>query len=150
MDEFLMGHYRRNTYVVDQVSRFGQTVGMPLFEQTTPQPDAAGKERLANAPKVMELATDTQKLSHTMLKADQMRLAEMQWFVLNAIDKIGPATNEELRQYLNVGINRIVGRTFELRQLGLVISAGKRPCKVTGNVVHAWMIVKPKETNEKV
>jgi len=77
VDEFLMGHYRRNTYVVDQVSRFGQTVGMPLFEQTTPQPDAPGKERLSNAPKVMELATDTQKLSHDVEAAvEQARFAD--------------------------------------------------------------------------
>jgi len=35
-------------------------------------------------------------------------------------------------------VNRVTGRVGELRKLGLVLDAGKRPCKITGGMSHCW------------
>jgi hypothetical protein len=135
-----MSSFNRNSYRADHIRRFGQTTGTPLFDSVMKQPSEAEKARFENAPKAIQTGDDTRKLSHTMLLADEMNLGEMQQLVLDALYKIGPTTNEEIARHLGLPINHIVGRTFELRQFGLVVSDGKRKCSVTGNVVHAWRV----------
>jgi hypothetical protein len=137
-----MTTFRRNNYRADHIRRFGQATGTPLFDSTlaTHRPNEVEQTRFENAPKVIQTGDDTRKLSHTMLKADEMKLGDMQQLVLDTLYKIGPATNEEIARHLGLPINHVVGRTYELRQFGLVISDGKRKCSVTGNIVHAWRV----------
>ncbi|HEY1577014.1 MAG TPA: helix-turn-helix domain-containing protein [Terracidiphilus sp.] len=47
-------------------------------------------------------------------------------------------TTAELEKALGIPINRITPRVGELRKLGLVVDAGRRRCKATGNMAHAW------------
>lgn len=94
--------------------------------------------RLEVAPRAMQLATDTRKLAEATLKTDEMKLADKQQRVYDCILEYGPANNTEIAWYLGWAINRIVGRTFELRQMGLVVPAGKRACTRTGMITQTW------------
>lgn len=71
-------------------------------------------------------------------------LGERQELVYNAIKlystKGSDVTNSELAQVLNVPINTITPRVFELRQKGLVRQAQQRKCNVTGRTAIAWEI----------
>ncbi len=53
------------------------------------------------------------------------------------------ATNAELAQKMNKPIKRITPRILELRNMAPVFDAGKRKCKVTGNMAHAWKAKHP-------
>jgi len=86
----------------------------------------------------MPLATDTRKLSHVITTHDKLKLTARQFKVLETLQLIGPSTNEEIREHLGWQINWVTGRTFELRQFGVVVDAGRRKCKITGNICHVW------------
>lgn len=138
-----MTRYRRNIVRQEIINRFGQTAGCPLFEGvsiTTPEP---ARTRLEHAPKAVALATDTKKLAHLLLTFDKIRLGEKQQKVLDVLIGHTDLTNEEIAHVLGWPINHVVGRTFELRHLGIegqpfVLPAYKRRCSITGNVVQAW------------
>lgn len=98
----------------------------------------------------MRVATDTRKLSHTILTFDPAMLGERQLLTYKAFMQFEDATNEEIRVHLDLAINRVVGRTFELRQLGLVAFSQKRKCRITGNVVTAWKINSQPKTTEEI
>jgi hypothetical protein len=55
----------------------------------------------------------------------------------------GAHTNAEIATALAKPINEITPRTFELRKLGLVLEAGRRRCKVTGNAAKVWIAKHP-------
>ena len=63
--------------------------------------------------------------------------------VLDALRFFPDATNRELKEYMHWEINSITPRIGELRDQGLVIDAGIRPCKITGRRVHAWKAKHP-------
>lgn len=50
----------------------------------------------------------------------------------------GAHTNADIASALNLRINEITPRTFELRKFGLVLDAGRRTCRITGNTAHQW------------
>lgn len=50
-------------------------------------------------------------------------------------------SNSELANFLGWPINTVVPRTNELRNKGMLRSAGKRKCKVTGMEVMTWEAV---------
>lgn len=137
-----MPEYRRNRLLAEKIKGDG-TFGLPLFNESVP-PCEPGASRLAEAPSSVALATDTRKLSHIMLTFDKQRLGKMQRIVFEVIKEHGPVTNEEINKILGwKAINRVVGRTFELRSYGiekkpLVVFAGKRICTVTGNICSTW------------
>lgn len=133
-----MTTYRRNRLRIETINRYGATAGLPLFEQSSKQIPEPTRSRFERAPKSMPLATDTRKLSHTILTQYGVKLTEMQLQVLDAINQIGPATNEEIKHHLGWEINWVTGRTFELRQYKVVVDTGRRKCKITGNICHAW------------
>lgn len=135
-----MSHYRRNKFRSDVIERFGQTADLPLFDRDSrPIPEPV-KTRFEGAPKAIEVATDTRNLSHATLTNDTVKFTSKQLAVLETIRLIGPVSNEEIAHHLGWPINRVVGRTFELRELGDVVKAGKRKCRITGNIVHTWRI----------
>jgi len=49
-------------------------------------------------------------------------------------------TNTEISVGLNIPINQITPRNYELRQRGLVVSAGKRLCRITKKMCLTWRI----------
>lgn len=116
-----------------------------MFERSDRSEDLAAA-RLSEAPGSVALATDTRKLSHVRLTMDEARLSEKQRIVFEVIRQHGPVTNEETNKILGWNaINRVVGRTFELRHYGknklaLVIPGIKRKCTVTGLTVTPWKV----------
>lgn len=139
-----MPDYRRNRLLREQVTS-NKTFGLPLFERSDRSEDLAAA-RLSEAPGSVALATDTRKLSHVRLTMDEARLSEKQRIVFEVIRQHGPVTNEETNKILGWNaINRVVGRTFELRHYGknklaLVIPGIKRKCTVTGLTVTPWKV----------
>jgi hypothetical protein len=136
-----MPEYRRNRLLEEKVER-DATFGLPLFGKAS-TPSARMME---SAPASIALATDTRKLSHILMKFNKQDLNRKQRIVFGVIKEHGPVTNEEINKILGWNaINRVVGRTFELRSYGmdkkaLVVFAGKRACSVTGNVASTWMV----------
>jgi len=49
-----------------------------------------------------------------------------------------PMTNTEISNITGIPINAVVPRVFELRQLGMITFAGKRPCGITGKLCMTW------------
>jgi hypothetical protein len=70
-------------------------------------------------------------------------LTDRQKEVLDRLRYFPDVTNMELAVSLGWTVNRITGRVGELRKLGLVLDAGKRPCKITGGTSHAWKAKHP-------
>jgi hypothetical protein len=133
-----MSLYRRNRLRIETINRYGMTAGLPLFEGVSKRIPEPTRSRFRAAKKSMPIATDTRNLAYTILTHDQVKLTEIQLTVLDAIRQIGPATNEEIAHHLGWPINRVVGRTFELREYTVVVDAGRRKCKITGNICHIW------------
>ena len=65
-------------------------------------------------------------------------LGKRQEIVLEEILKSENITNTEISARLNLPINTITPRVFELREKGLVVEARKRICKITGKTAIAW------------
>lgn len=99
---------------------------------------------MLDAPRAIEVATPTKKLSHDIIMFDRKALAQKQWDVFNAIEMLskqhGDATNQEIADWIPRSINRIVGRTFELRELGYIVPSQRRACRSTGQIVQAWKV----------
>lgn len=140
-----MPDYRRNRLLKEQVAS-NKTFGLPLFEESSGSEVTTSVARLAGAPVSIALATETRKLSHVRLTMDEARLGEKQRIVFEVIRQHGPVTNEEINKILGWdAINRIVGRTFELRHYGknklaLVVPDIKRKCTVTGETATPWKV----------
>jgi len=63
--------------------------------------------------------------------------------VLDALRFFPDATNAEIAARLGWPVNRVTPRCLELRKMGLILDAGKRRCKVTGSMAHAWKAKHP-------
>jgi hypothetical protein len=63
--------------------------------------------------------------------------------VLDALRFFPDATNAEIAAHLGWPVNRITPRMLELRTMELVLEAGRRRCKVTGSMAHAWKAKHP-------
>ena len=73
--------------------------------------------------------------------------------VIDALRFFPDATNAEIAARLGWPVNRITPRMLELRTMELVLEAGRRRCKVTGSMAHAWKAkhpVLPPAREEKV
>lgn len=71
---------------------------------------------------------------------DQMSLGRKQRAVLAFIRKYGPLNNRQLSERMGWPINRITPRVLELRELGLVVSAGKETDPTTGLRAEQWQV----------
>jgi len=49
-------------------------------------------------------------------------------------------SNSELAAKLTWTINRVTPRVNELRKMGILEESVKRPCRVTGRMVHSWQL----------
>ena len=63
------------------------------------------------------------------------RLGTMQYQVYTALERLGPATAQEL---VSAGTTGAWKRLPELRDLGIVFEVGKRRCRVTGRTAIVW------------
>ena len=125
------------------IERFGQEAGLPLFAGSPRAGARVPKHiqaRLESAPKAIQMADETRKVAHMTVNIDELKLGEKQQKVLDTMYLRDDWTSEEIAEKLSWGINRVVGRVFELRQLGLVIPALKRQCSITGMIVQAWRV----------
>lgn len=147
-----MRRFRRNSSLAD-VTRSHPTSGLPLFNQPpSPSGRGGGGEGLTpreqhlvdHAPRSIEVATPTRDLAHDIITFDKKILAQKQADVFNAIKslsaKYGDATNQEVADWIPRSINRIVGRTFELRELHYIVPSQRRACRSTGEIVQAWRV----------
>jgi len=129
-----------NTYRRRIIQQHGATVGLPLFEQAGATLPAAGASRFANAPRIVPHSTHTRNRAFRNLVTDSIRITIVQQKVYDVIKEKGPVTNSEIAHALNVQINRVTGRTFELREYGLVVPGERRTCSITGMKVQTWII----------
>jgi hypothetical protein len=132
--------YRKNNYRRDIMNRFGPETGLPLFEPALKPAPEHIKARLNGMPKSILTATETRKLAEMTAKADAMRLAEKQSKIYDVMYLRDDWSNTEIAEYMELPINQIVGRVFELRQMGLVIPSRKRQCSVTHMIITAWRV----------
>jgi Mn-dependent DtxR family transcriptional regulator len=70
-------------------------------------------------------------------------LGAKQKAVLDTLRFFPDATNAEIAARMNIPINTVTPRTGELRKMGLVLEAGVRRCKITGNRAHSWKAKHP-------
>lgn len=59
---------------------------------------------------------------------------------LYALRRLGPSTNKEVSRWLELEINSITPRMYELVKKGLVREWGTRLCKITGRRCIAWCV----------
>ena len=67
-------------------------------------------------------------------------LGDRQLQVLKAFKKLEYATNTMISNYLNLPINSVTPRTFELRRKGLVERSHISRCPITKNTSTYWKI----------
>lgn len=135
-----MARYRKNKLRFDTIQRFGQEVGLPLFRQENKSIPKHIQKRIEIAPKSIAVATDTKKLAHLAVTADEIKLAEKQQAVLEKMYEQENWSYQELAKALDWSVNRVIPRVFELRQFGLVIAGERRLCRITGMIVQTWRV----------
>ena len=137
------------------------TVGLPLFEgggkketgdrSSVSGPPSPRQDVLLNAPRSSEVATGTRNHAYDALTFDRKLLSRKQLDVMTAIfaltETYGDATNQEIADWIPRTINRVTGRTFELREMFYVVPSQRRHCRSTGEIVQAWK-VNPKLTTK--
>lgn len=136
-----MRRFRRNSSLADVIQAH-PTAGLPLFSDENKGLSKRAQHLVEEAPRAIEVATPTRNLAHQIITFDRKALAQKQLDVMLAIfaltDAYGDATNQEIAEWIPRSINRVVGRTFELRELGYVVPSEKRKCRSTGEIVQAW------------
>ena len=87
-------------------------------------------------------------------------LGKRQALIVQYLRSAGEHTNCEISDALNLPINTVTPRIKELRAQGLVLSARKRKCNITGRMAWAWRakhpvlppafkeVEKPEQTNQ--
>lgn len=91
------------------------------------------------------MSTNMQQTSLEAFKSIRDILGLSQTFVLLVFEKnptIEDWTNLELARNLGWDINRVTGRVYELRQLGVLEESRQRTCNVTTYTAIAWRIKK--------
>lgn len=85
--------------------------------------------------------TSTSRMAYSQLKK---RLGQKQTEVYQTIARIQPCDNLSISLTLNLPINSITGRVYELRDMGLVEEAGKHHNELTGRLTTHWRLT-PKQ-----
>lgn len=73
----------------------------------------------------------------------QPKLGAKQKEIYDVLRLLPDATNAELAARLGWPINTVTPRVKELREMNLVMDAGKRTCRITGSTAHAWRAAAP-------
>lgn len=77
-------------------------------------------------------------------------LGNKQKIVLEAIFKLGEATNRDIKNHLGWDINSITPRVKELREMKLVTEAKTDNDKTTGRLSIYWRVTKPEDNLLKI
>lgn len=100
----------------DLIERFGQTAGLPLFDE----PAMAIKKNIGNYPTWLCTGTSVKAEVWDKIK-DSEKLNENAWIVLNAmINHGGHLTDNEIEEVTGLRINIITARRNNLIEVGLV------------------------------
>ena len=89
------------------------------------------------------MSTSMQPTSLEAFEAIKPKLGQAQQRVLDVFYEnpdIRDWTNAELASNLGWSINRVTGRVYELRQLGILEESRQRSCRITGYTAIAWKI----------
>lgn len=65
-------------------------------------------------------------------------LGKRQRLILDAFLYKNNYTNTELANFLNLPINTVTPRIFELREKGIIVEKETRHCNITGRTAKAW------------
>ena len=65
-------------------------------------------------------------------------ISDKQGEVLQVLRHLKEVSNMEIAAALDWSINRVTPRIKELRDIGVVETAGLRNCKITGEIVNIW------------
>jgi hypothetical protein len=136
-----MTSFAKNNYRADTIRRHGVTVGLPLFNEVSKPISPVTQARFEAAPKAIPTGAETRHLSFAILHHDQLRLSLLCQKVWEMFAEFGPASNFEIAQRLGKESGYISARNNDLRKLGLLESAGKRKCNVTGEIVTIWKAI---------
>lgn len=85
------------------------------------------------------MVRETSLLAYTSISHE---LGQRQRQVLKALKELGYANNRMLAEELDLPINSVTPRVKELRELGLVVEAGKSTCPFTGRKTLFWKATK--------
>ncbi len=81
------------------------------------------------------MVTETSRVAYKNLK----EIGNKQSIVLNKLEELGKASNQDIADALNWPINRVTGRMKELRDLKLVEFAGAKTSRLN-TTVKTWRI----------
>lgn len=82
-----------------------------------------------------------QTTSRIAFREVKAQLGDRQKRVYDELKVNGPMTNSEIAVALKSWVNTITPRISELRKMGLVDEACKRPCRITGRTAIAWEVI---------
>lgn len=88
-----------------------------------------------------DMPTTNVQQTSTTAYASLEDLGERQAAVRNAISTLGAACNQKIADYLDIPVNQVTGRVFELRAAGLVCEAYRAVWLPTGRNVIWWETV---------
>jgi hypothetical protein len=132
-----MNSWEKNKRREEILEHYGPLTGLPLFSASDAAPSHVKK--LVNAiPKAIPIATDTKRAAHMAVNLDEYKLGEKQTAVYNVIASGTDWSIMEIAKELQWQQNCVGPRVFELRQLGLVVPADRRQCRVTGKMIQSW------------
>ena len=120
-----MRRFRRNSSLAEALQR-NPTLDLPLFADQNRTVSRRDKLLARQAPRAVEVATPTRNLAYKQLTYDPEALSEKQRLVFEEFCKYEDATNEEIRVSIGWEINRVCGRTPDLREMGLIVPAERR------------------------
>lgn len=82
---------------------------------------------------------DSSLLAYTTLSESGV-LGEQSLRILKLLSMYSCSTNMELSRRSGIMINAVSGRMNDLVKRGLVITNGKRQCRITGSLVYEWTL----------
>ena len=104
--------FKRNPELERKIERYGETYGLPLFEQ----------EPVYLAPAWIFDGTGIKTSVYENLKN---KFPARRLEVLKAFIKLGKASDQEVARFLDLETNQITGRRDELQKAGIIVSYGE-------------------------
>lgn len=86
------------------------------------------------------MKTGVQTTSLEAYRQIRPTLGRRQQQVFEFLSRVKDASNSEIAHALNLPINQVTPRIYELRQKGVVADAGSRKCRRTGRNVKCWTV----------
>ena len=107
--------WKQNMADKERIQRMGQTVDLPLFDESVAESGMPSEIYDASMNKAR------------VFSAIQARLPASRFRVFTALFELGRATDQQIGKYLHWEINRVTPRRQDLQKLGLIQEAGEEP-----------------------